>query len=535
MGDYDNSISNIDSMEGHEFEHFVADLLRKMDYQKVEVTRGSGDQGVDILAVKDDVRYAIQCKCYTSDLGNTPIQEVNTGKMIYQCHVGIVVTNRYFTQSAKDAAKATGILLWDRDRLKKLIAQTQIVTGETAPTQQDGSSLIQWSGNPLMRRGQLALKDNDWKKAKRFFDRILDTDPENAEAYIGLVMAEAKLSSEDEFMHMYIRNQDELDANSLRHAEEFAGPQLKKRLAKLNAQQEEFKMRTAPIREIMKRGTALISGISGDHHIVGLRQDGTAVAVGKNKYGQCDVSNWTDIVAVSTGIAHTVGLKQNGTVVAAGSNKEGQCDVSNWTDITDIASGDFFTVGLSKSGNVVNTKLSKHLSSWTNIIDVKAGASHVVGLKPDGTVVADGSNGYGQCEVNQWTNIMAVEVFGNITVGLKSDRTVVATGKNNYGQCKVSHWSKIISVATGGSHTVGLKSDGTVVAAGDNSYGQCNVFHWTKIIAIVAGYLCTFGLKLDGSIVATGNLSDDTRAILNWKLFDSLENCLTEHSKIEKT
>lgn len=102
-------MERIDAMDGHEFEHFVADLLRKLGYGNVEVTRGSGDQGVDVLAEKEDIRYAVQCKCYSSDLGNAPIQEVNTGKVIYHCHVGVVVTNRYFTQSAKEAAKATGV------------------------------------------------------------------------------------------------------------------------------------------------------------------------------------------------------------------------------------------------------------------------------------------------------------------------------------------------------------------------------------------------------------------------------------------
>lgn len=92
----------------------------QIGFCNVEVTRGSGDQGVDVLAEKDGVKYAIQCKCYTSDLGNKPVQEVNTGKTIYRCQVGVVMTNRYFTQGAKDAAEATGILLWDRDVVQKM-------------------------------------------------------------------------------------------------------------------------------------------------------------------------------------------------------------------------------------------------------------------------------------------------------------------------------------------------------------------------------------------------------------------------------
>ena len=57
------------------------------------------------------------------------------------------------------------------------------------------------------------------------------------------------------------------------------------------------------------------------------------VAVGDNNYGQCNVSEWTDIVAVVAGNSHTVGLRSDGTVVAVGNNDYGQCDVSNWTGI----------------------------------------------------------------------------------------------------------------------------------------------------------------------------------------------------------
>ncbi len=111
------AFSDIDSMEGHDFEYWCADLLRSNGFENVEVTPGSGDQGVDILAEKGDAKYAIQCKCYSSDLGNKPVQEVYAGKNIYQCDVAVVMTNRYFTQGAKNAAAATRVRLWDRDKL----------------------------------------------------------------------------------------------------------------------------------------------------------------------------------------------------------------------------------------------------------------------------------------------------------------------------------------------------------------------------------------------------------------------------------
>ena len=121
LSETDYELGRIDQMEGHQFEHLCSYLLKKNGFSSVEVTVGSGDQGVDVLARKDGIRYAIQCKCYSKDLGNKPVQEVNTGKTIYHCQIGVVMTNRYFTKGAKDAADATGVLLWDRDKLKQML------------------------------------------------------------------------------------------------------------------------------------------------------------------------------------------------------------------------------------------------------------------------------------------------------------------------------------------------------------------------------------------------------------------------------
>ena len=54
------------------------------------------------------------------------------------------------------------------------------------------------------------------------------------------------------------------------------------------------------------------------------------VATGDNKYGQCNVESWNDIVAIYAGDMHTVGLKSDGTVIATGKNDVGQCDTGEW-------------------------------------------------------------------------------------------------------------------------------------------------------------------------------------------------------------
>lgn len=119
------SINNFDYMEGHDFEYFCADILKKNGFSNVEVTQGSGDQGIDILATKDGIKYGIQCKCYSSDIGNKAVQEAFSGKTFYNCHVGAVLTNRYFTASAKELAEKSGVLLWNRDKLNELCGVIQ--------------------------------------------------------------------------------------------------------------------------------------------------------------------------------------------------------------------------------------------------------------------------------------------------------------------------------------------------------------------------------------------------------------------------
>ena len=118
------SVTNVDRMEGHEFEYFCAELLEKCGFEHVTVTQGSGDQGVDVLAFKEDIKYAIQCKNYSSPLGNKSIQEVFAGKTFYHCHVGVVMTNSTFTKGAIELAESVGVILWDKSRLDKMMVKT---------------------------------------------------------------------------------------------------------------------------------------------------------------------------------------------------------------------------------------------------------------------------------------------------------------------------------------------------------------------------------------------------------------------------
>ena len=146
---------------------------------------------------------------------------------------------------------------------------------------------------------------------------------------------------------------------------------------------------------------------------VGLKSDGTVIAVGYNQYGKCNTFSWRDIIAISTGAAHTVGLKSDGTVVAVGYNEYGQCNTSGWRDIVAISAGENCTVG----------------------------------LKSDGTVVAVGSRGFDKnIDTSGWHDIVAISLMGKgIFVGLKSDGTVVHELESNVdgNRYNTSGWTNI--------------------------------------------------------------------------------------------
>lgn len=257
-----------------------------------------------------------------------------------------------------------------------------------------------------------------------------------------------------------------------------------------------------------ERWKDIVAVSAGGEHTVGLRKDGTVVAVGKNYNGQCDVSSWRNIVAISAGYSHTVGLKRDGRVVATGWNWSGECNVSEWKDIVAISAGHSRTIGLHSGGTVVSAGWNltglNFLKTWKNIVAVSAGNEFAVGLYKDGSVVVT-ENANKKCDVGSWKDISAISAGGSYIAGLRKDGSVITTENKVYGEYAVWIFKDIVAISAGSDHTVGLRKNGTVVAMGNNEKGECNVNGWKDIIAISAGHRHTVGLHSDGTVVAVGS------------------------------
>ena len=437
---------------------------------------------------------------------------------------------------------------------------------------------------PLLKRGNMALEDSDWTKAKELFDQVLSIDPECAGAYLGMAMADGKCSTQNVFAGAYINGEIDAADKNLRRAKQFGGTELKnwldeiepKRKAELQRrketetaerlrreaakraarqrQEEERKRREAEAQEAealrqkqkeehlvkletrrnelsrVSKAAKLIS--VGSKYVVGLGLGCTVDNAVRKRENPYDVSGWRDIVALAAANDSCIGLKSDGTVAVAGDWKNGGSGVLEWKDIVAVNAGSHCAVGLKSDGTVVSVGYAalatkdqnNQISNWQNIVAVAAGRAHIVGLNRDGTVVATGENKSGQCNVNGWRDIVAVFADGDTTFGLCLDGRVLAAGFHNKGEPNISDWRDIVAVSSSLYHTVGLKSNGTVVTAGGNPDGQCNVSNWTDIVAVATGYRFTIGLKSDGTVKMAGDLAGIRRSQLqSWKLFNSLD------------
>ena len=101
------------SMSGWDFERYCADCLLKKGFTKAEVTSGSGDHGVDIIAEQNGIRFGIQCKLYQGQIPNKAVQEAYTGASFYDCDVAVIMSNSELTKQAQEEAQKLRVKFWN--------------------------------------------------------------------------------------------------------------------------------------------------------------------------------------------------------------------------------------------------------------------------------------------------------------------------------------------------------------------------------------------------------------------------------------
>lgn len=246
---------------------------------------------------------------------------------------------------------------------------------------------------------------------------------------------------------------------------------------------------------------------AGKNHTVAILSDGSVAAVGSNEFGQCDVSAWSDIVAVYAGANFTVGLHADGSVVATGDNKHGQCDVSGWTNVKSIAVNDHDTLAVTEDGKLLFTGYHDYSETLAaeNVKDVFAGSYQGACILEDGSVMTsnlssqtllrpeamvlstgvsvylmmDGSTSPTFERIPEWQDIISLSMNARALLGLTTEGELKSFFFRESDAIDFNVEGKyIVAAAAGGGHYVLVDSEGKVYAYGDNSFGQCDVGNW---------------------------------------------------------
>ena len=417
--------------------------------------------------------------------------------------------------------------------MQDLLHGIEKIVGKKKPEPQ---VIVQSGANvgALLKRGFMSLEDAQWDKATELFDKVLNDDPENAQAYLGLAMAQAQSRTRNELRSRYIEPSSKLRTNpslvragqfseelgnwfaqlkaegekadkerraeqererlaawqkardaekARKRAEEAARIEREKkaeeeRLAREKRAEEERLEREKKAEEerIEQERKAEEERTAREKADAARRAAEEKLRIEKEQQKAFRLKYRKELSKILYGgdLYYSAALKPDGTVLLAGKNYRGQApDLSGWRDIClfDIATD--YAVGVTEPGEI--------LLSF-------AGGE-------------DKNNR--RFNLNGWKKIRALAADGPGIAGLKADGTVCYQGHSQSGQANVSSWRNITAIDANLATIVGLQADGTVVAAGDNSHGECEVGGWTDVAAIAAGSYHTIGLKSDGTVAAT--------------------------------
>lgn len=120
-------------LKPYAFEHFVKALLDAMDYENVEVTKQSGDKGVDVVANYQfgitEITEVVQVKRTETSIGRRVVDELRGALPYHGAIRGTIITLGKFARRVEESALFPGaapITLIDGDRLIELVVKHQV-------------------------------------------------------------------------------------------------------------------------------------------------------------------------------------------------------------------------------------------------------------------------------------------------------------------------------------------------------------------------------------------------------------------------
>lgn len=282
----------------------------------------------------------------------------------------------------------------------------------------------------------------------------------------------------------------------------------------------------------------------GANHVVGVTVDGNVLGYLPQiniaeDLGQVNTDDWENISDVAAGYFHTIALKQDGTVLACGDNRYKQCDVSEWKDIIAVEATGNYSFGLKSDGTVVSTGSDRYLkfdiSDWTDIFELKVGPDIIAGLKRDGTVVISGGLSFREFKWDTSRGAILNDIVSiNLILGMHWNSALIALNSKgeyfivniydymmNYDDFKTG----IDDIAATGENAFAVLKGDQVLSSSPNS----KTGNWDSILKNEGKYI-----NKPFELNRVARITDDGKLKVNEVQNDKREGIFTYSSKISK-
>lgn len=116
----------LETMDGYQFQKFVANLFKQLGYVNIKVGPPTADGGIDISMEEKSaighIRFIVECKHHPErSIGRPVVQKLHSAVMHTPVlDKGIIVTSGHFSSQAIKYAEEVGIELIDIEKLKEL-------------------------------------------------------------------------------------------------------------------------------------------------------------------------------------------------------------------------------------------------------------------------------------------------------------------------------------------------------------------------------------------------------------------------------
>jgi len=245
------------------------------------------------------------------------------------------------------------------------------------------------------------------------------------------------------------------------------------------------------------------------------------VAWGLNTFGQCDVPEGDDFVAVAAAFAHSLALRSDGSLVMWGYSES---PVPQGKDFVAIAAHGQYSVALRSDGSLACWSCFEKdrcfVPEGNKYVAIAAGKAHALALMSDGSLTQwRYKGGYDLDEVPEGNDFIAVGAGDDRSLALKSDGSIAVWG---YGDPKVEkpRGVKCVAVTAGRTRAVGLRSDGSLCTFPyRNLYTPTRIPRGNGFTSIASRGSYNFAIRSDGSLAAWTSTSS---GVLEGNIFKAI-------------